>query len=44
MSAKKASPEQAAFAQKLKDTISTIMDSYVRILQAGKLGSKVRWQ
>jgi hypothetical protein len=33
--------EQAAFAQKLKDAVETLLDSYVRILQAAKLGARV---
>ena len=33
--------EQAAFSQKLKDAVETLLDSYVRILQAAKLGARV---
>jgi hypothetical protein len=33
--------EQAAFTQKLKDAVEALLDSYVRILQAAKLGARV---
>jgi hypothetical protein len=33
--------EQAAFTQKLKNAVETLLDSYVRVLQAAKLGARV---
>ena len=40
-STSKRSPEQAAFAQDLKDSMETLVDGFARILHASRFGSKV---